>query len=816
VAGSQSARNVSVTERTLLANAGNEAIASRVTNEGVSGRNRGRRRTSGTRPSRPTEPQKGTQLGPPSPNAAASIAEALAAAAEPTTVDAVPVTDTSPTIPAAAPAPAPASASAPVPAAATAAATAAAAVPAAAAATVAAAAAAPRKPTRPSRAGYYIAGGATIAAAAIALAFALRRSTTHAPSAISSDAAAAAVLRPPRVDAAPRAPARAFAGSDACKQCHPDEHAKWSTDWHARALAPATSKTVVGDFSDEHFAGASTEAWMTRTTTAFVMRTKGADGALGDYRIDHVLGGKRMQDTITVLADGRWQVLPISFHTSARAWVDYTETKQGALAPDHPFFWTNPRRMANHECLDCHTTGLRVSYDASTRAWTTTYADGRVGCESCHGPGAVHADTQEAGDIIHPGKSPAVAFEACGRCHGPRQPLFPLLDADHAFELGRDRYDEYYDPIVLTLADGSASTDYFADGRPKTSSFEYQAVLQSQCYRKGEATCLACHTAPHEPHRENDLVGKKPDDVCTGCHTSIAREGNAHTRHTDATAQRCVSCHMPPVVSGVLDKLADHAIDVPAPQNTARHGIPNACGVCHTDQTADQLAASLAAWWPDAAARQARRIRLADAFAEATKADSGEPLTAVVTDASEAPTLRGAAAVVLGRRFGGQVAAVLLPLLDDPSPLLRAKACEGLGGGKITAGGDAAYARTTDPSLRVRLACALALHDMGDARGEAVLSELATAPESEHLLIPHDELGVAFARRGQWTAARRELSAVVTLAPYYAEAIVRLAGAAAEDGDLDEARARIEQALALEPANKAALALRAKLGSPPP
>ena len=44
--------------------------------------------------------------------------------------------------------------------------------------------------------------------------------------------------------------------------------------------------------------------------------------------------------------DGRWQVLPVYFHTTGKAWVDYTEAKQGALTPEHPFYWTNSRRMA--------------------------------------------------------------------------------------------------------------------------------------------------------------------------------------------------------------------------------------------------------------------------------------------------------------------------------------------------------------------------------------------------------------------------------------------------------------------------------------
>ena len=95
--------------------------------------------------------------------------------------------------------------------------------------------------------------------------------------------------------------------------------------------------------------------------------------------------------------------------------------------------------------------------------------------ESCHGPGARHAETTDAKDIVHPRKAgPEVGLAICGSCHGPRNPLFPLLDAAHRFRPG-GRYDDSYQAFVVT--DGrQRSHDFFADGRPSSSSFEYQAA----------------------------------------------------------------------------------------------------------------------------------------------------------------------------------------------------------------------------------------------------------------------------------------------------------------------------------------------------
>src|SRR5262249_55557019 len=160
------------------------------------------------------------------------------------------------------------------------------------------------------------------------------------------------------------------------------------------------------------------------------------------------------------------------------------EAKQGVVTPEHPYFWTNFRRTANKECLDCHATGVDVKYDRATRHWTTTFADAGVACEGCHGPGARHAKTKAPRDIVHPGEVDAAGESGLGGpCPGPREPLFPLLDTKHRFKPG-DRYDDRYQALVIV--DGrERSGEYFADGRPSSSSFEYQALLQSRCFLRG-------------------------------------------------------------------------------------------------------------------------------------------------------------------------------------------------------------------------------------------------------------------------------------------------------------------------------------------
>jgi hypothetical protein len=615
--------------------------------------------------------------------------------------------------------------------------------------------------------------------------------SSRTPSAANDSAHAndlAATTSAPRAasDGGVRATREGFIGSAACLECHGKKRAGWQKSWHARALARADRASLVGDFAGAHFAGSSSEAWMHERGDRAFMRTHGPDGALAEFAVDWVIGGKRMQDDLTVFADGRWQVLPVYFQVTQKKWVDYTEAKQGRLAPDHPFYWTNLRRMANRECLDCHVTGLDVRFDRAAHRWSTEFVDAGVACEDCHGPGARHADTTLTTDIFSPKRAPKDrALDDCAQCHGPRSPLFPLLDADHRFRPGQ-RYEDFYDPIVVLIG-GKHSGDFFADGRPKSSSFEYQAMLQSACYRKGGATCLTCHTAPHEPHGSDEL--RLPgDESCRGCHAAEFAAGEKHTRHKKPVA--CLGCHMPKVVAGVLDKFADHAIDVPVPGNSARHDVPSACATagCHATWKADRVEAAWAKLWPDGAARAARRLRLADAFDDKSAADSVRALVDTIGDASEAPTLRGAASMILAQRFPDRAAA-LVPLVDARSVTLRAKACEALGVAHARPAVDVLYARGSDEALAVRQAAALALFTLGDPRAEALLDRLARDPSSSHLMQPHVALARVALRNGDLVRARGELETVARLTPYFAEALMQLAGVVARLGDGDAARA---------------------------
>ena len=72
------------------------------------------------------------------------------------------------------------------------------------------------------------------------------------------------------------------------------------------------------------------------------------------------------------------------------------------------------------ECVSCHVTGLGSTEGFRTRLSTSLLAN--VGCESCHGPGASHAEDPK---VAHMSK---IGPKSCAQCHTPENsPNFDFL-----------------------------------------------------------------------------------------------------------------------------------------------------------------------------------------------------------------------------------------------------------------------------------------------------------------------------------------------------------------------------------------------------
>jgi predicted CXXCH cytochrome family protein len=368
-------------------------------------------------------------------------------------------------------------------------------------------------------------------------------------------------------------------------------------------------------------------------------------------------------------------------------------------------------------CAECHSTGVRKSYDATARRFTTTYAERNVACEACHGPGSRHVawarregdwralDTATKGLAVAlderrgvtwaldratgnarrtPAGRPSRELNTCGRCHARRG---QLTDADaSARPLG--------DTHRVALLEEPL---YYPDGQIRDEVYEYGSFLQSKMFDRG-VTCSDCH----DPH--SGRLRAPGGQVCLGCHAADRYQTPSHHFHTAAGSRGadCVGCHMPVTTYMVVDPRHDHSFRVPRPDLSVALGVPNACTQCHADRPAAWAARQVERWY-------GRAPRGHQQFAEALHAGalgapgSVERLLAVARDGAHPAIARASA---LARLPAGATAPdAVRASLKDTDALVRRAAARAL--------------ESVEPALRVELLAPLLDDAVRDVRQEA-------------------------------------------------------------------------------------------------
>jgi predicted CXXCH cytochrome family protein len=428
-----------------------------------------------------------------------------------------------------------------------------------------------------------------------------------------------------------------YVGSNTCRSCHQDRHASWYRTWHRTMTQEASAQSVQGQFD-----GRIVEYW------GVAVRPVARDGRyyfeyLGPDRqtvtataqVARTVGSHRYQQYLAqVPGTGQnYHRLQLLWHKGDRRWVHLN----GAFLHDDRQHYSAPVTTWNHNCIFCHNTGPEpnaVNYEALIERigageklnvvqelrYESKVAELGIACESCHGPGAEHSrrnrdplrrywlQATDASDptIVNPAKLDAVrSAQVCGACHAQRVPatmdlMENWLHTGPTYRPG-DNLLEHVRPVTAAEPGPPDNPDLFrkrfwADGTPRLSAYELTGLQMSACFQQGELSCLNCHDA-----HGGDVNGMMRDDgrtdaPCLACHQQLADVAR-HTHHpADSPASRCTSCHMPPMVYGVMEIHRSHRIEVPAPLANAQAERPNACIGCHLDRDAAWAGARIAAW----------------------------------------------------------------------------------------------------------------------------------------------------------------------------------------------------------------------------
>ena len=416
-----------------------------------------------------------------------------------------------------------------------------------------------------------------------------------------------------------------YAGSQSCVECHKDEHATWHRSYHRTMTQVASTNSIQADFNNVILTNDNTRFTLFQRTNEFWVRMEPITGErVGsgiETRIGLITGSHHMQVFWVPEGTGNLQIgFPFTWLIPEKRWVPRNST---FIRPPE---FEHRSEAWNIVCSRCHSTGLEPRFDAANRTVETHVAELGISCEACHGPAKRHVDLRiahrsaanpqlEPGEIVHPEKLTAErSAQLCGFCHSMK-----WIDKSENWRRDGFKYRPGEDlekttPIILTSRTNSIPglaqylgrnpeilRDFFwSDGMVRVSGREFNGVMESPCYKGGKFSCLSCHSG-HDSDPDDLLsTAGRSSKACLQCHEKFSQPSQltAHTHHSPASSgSDCYNCHMPHTTYGVLKGIRSHQISSPRVLDDIQTGRPNACNLCHLDQTLDWTAQHLKGWY---------------------------------------------------------------------------------------------------------------------------------------------------------------------------------------------------------------------------
>ncbi len=441
----------------------------------------------------------------------------------------------------------------------------------------------------------------------------------------------------------------AYVSSATCQSCHPSQHHSWHASHHRTMTQFVSQDAVLARFEKVslNYLGRPIELswegdslWATMDEPEWLFNTPEAELAGSQkppltqrYQLGLMTGAHHMQVFWIPSGQGNAQrIFPFCFLTEDQRWVPFKDTFLRDPSMSHY------DQSWNANCINCHVTQGRPMPTSPT-ATQTAVAELGIACEACHGPAAQHVSSNHSPmrryeqhgmekpdpTIVNPAHlDHERSSMVCGQCHG----IHWISDTrDYYFNGFRyrpgGRLDRNKKPIRATrlkelpevlqalkqqprfLADR-----FWPDGMVRVSGREFTGMVESPCYEKGSLSCLSCHQMHHsqpgteamEAWRDDQLKPEMEGSAsCLQCHESIAADIPAHTHHSlESSGSDCYNCHMPHTTYGLMKAIRSHQIDVPSTEQSLKTGRPNACNLCHLDQTLSWTASHLEDWYGQA------------------------------------------------------------------------------------------------------------------------------------------------------------------------------------------------------------------------
>jgi hypothetical protein len=320
-------------------------------------------------------------------------------------------------------------------------------------------------------------------------------------------------------------------------------------------------------------------------------------------------------------------------------------TAQNQLLPKLPVENRPGGFVRSDTCRSCHPTqheSWHRSFHRSTTQRATpeavrgnftnvtlTLNNEMYACEACHGPGEKHVRANSVplrryarrhsrdGDstIVNPARlTSQKSSEVCGQCHAAQSSrsqgkwlaegteYWPRkqIDTNCALLPGQDLQQIGSTAGERQAAQFSSLVGYFwRDGMVRVSGREYNGLAETPCFQRGHMSCLSCHSMHKMTDADVQLTpGTESNQACYQCHKEYSATLAQHTHHApNSPGSLCYNCHMPHTTYGLLKATRSHQITSPGVRSSIDTGRPNACNLCHLDQTLAWTAKTLHEWY---------------------------------------------------------------------------------------------------------------------------------------------------------------------------------------------------------------------------
>lgn len=280
-----------------------------------------------------------------------------------------------------------------------------------------------------------------------------------------------------------------YAGSKACAGCHKSIYDQYIRTGMGRSLTrvaadlPKIPAHVRDEKLNRDFRVYGNNGELFQSESERSNGTTVFDQAL---KLEYVIGSGANGMSFAVRRGNYLFQAPLSFYSKPHTWE---------LSPGFETTGEGFGRPLHEACIVCHSGRPQAIPGREGLYKDPPFAEMAVGCENCHGPGALHvrrgtARSKTDGSIVNPARlSAQLADDICMRCHqgGAARVLLPARN-----------YSDFLPgtPLVRTVA-------IFDLGQAQRDSDlleHHQSMKLSQCYRgsAGKLRCISCH----DPHQQ--------------------------------------------------------------------------------------------------------------------------------------------------------------------------------------------------------------------------------------------------------------------------------------------------------------------------